>query len=510
MGRFSNTRTISRRRFVQGAAGIGALGAASTLGNRWALAQSGGVELPIISDRRFEGQSVVVVSQAGPVISGPIQQFGPTWERATGAKIELVTFPFGQMFEKLRGELATGTYTSDLMNFTSGWAGDFMGGGFLEPVPDWTRELIGMDDYYPTYRDSMFWDDEMYGIVYDGNVHNLFFRRDLFQNADYAGRFADRYGYALQVPDTWEQFHDVGQFFSSFDWSGTGRSYGLLEPMGRGTGAVYMLIGRGITYAKTLGNPHVFFSPDGMKPRINEPGWVQALEDWKRDIENGPPGAIQLGFSETRPSYVAGQGAMIIDWGDIGTLSYAENSAVRGKTGTALVPGASRVFDQRSQAWQEPAGGSNHAPYLAVTAWLFGVPKTAKNKEAAWDLAAFLSNPEASSKLVAYPDSGIQPSRKQTITDPGYLVDAGMDAVDAKQYLEAIGASIGHPNAVLDLRIPGTGEYYNLLDVEAARAMAGEITAQQAMNNAAKAWERTTDRLGRDRQLKLYVASVRT
>ena len=54
-----------------------------------------------------------------------------------------------------------------------------------------------------------------------------------------------------------------------------------------------------------------------------------------------------------------------------------------------------------------------------MTAWLFGVPKTAKNKEAAWDLAAFLSNPEASSKLVAYPDSGIQPSRKQTITDPG-------------------------------------------------------------------------------------------
>ena len=39
------------------------------------------------------------------------------------------------------------------------------------------------------------------------------------------------------------------------------------------------------------------------------------------------------------------------------------------------------------------------------------------------------------------------------------------------------GASIGHPNAVLDLRIPGTGEYYNLLDVEAARA----ILAQEAV-----------------------------
>ena len=506
MTRILQPTGITRRRFMEGAAGAAALGAFPGIGGRSAFAQSGDVTLPIVSDRRYEGQTVVVTSQTGPVISGPIAKFGPAWEEATGAKIELVTYPFGQMFEKLRTELATGAYTSDLFNIIPGWAGEFVGAGYLETVPDWVKDLIGMDDYYPTYRDVMFWGDEMYGVVYDGNVHNLFYRRDLFENADYQKRFADTYGYELQVPDSWEQYHDVGKFFNSFDWSGTGQSFGTLEPMGRGTGAWYMLLGRGLSYAKSLGDPYAFFDPDSMKPRINEPGWVQALEDWKRDIEIGPPGAIQQGFSEARPNFTAGRGAMTIDWGDTGTLTYAENSKIRGKTSTALVPGANRVFDRKSQAWQQASNGASHAPFLAVTAWLFGVPKTAEHKEAAWDLAAYLCNPVSSPILVAYPDSGIQPSRKKTITETGYLVDAGMHPDDAKSYLDAIGESVGHPNAVLDLRIPGTGEYYNHFDVESARAMSGELSAQEAMDNAAEKWERTTDRLGRDRQRELYTA----
>ena len=346
----------------------------------------------------------------------------------------------------------------------------------------------------------------MYGVVYDGNVHNLFYRRDLFENADYRKRFADTYGYELQVPDSWEQYHDVGKFFNSFDWSGTGQSFGTLEPMGRGTGAWYMLLGRGLSYAKSLGDPYAFFDPDSMKPRINEPGWVQALEDWKRDIEIGPPGAIQQGFSEARPNFTAGRGAMTIDWGDTGTLTYAENSQIRGRTSTALVPGANRVFDRRSQAWQPASNGASHAPFLAVTAWLFGVPKTAENKEAAWDLAAYLCNPVSSPILVAYPDSGIQPSRKKTITETGYLVDAGMHPDDAKSYLDAIGESVGHPNAVLDLRIPGPASTTTTSTSNRRAPCPASSRPREAMDNAAEKWERTTDRLGRDRQRKLYTA----
>lgn len=466
--------------------------------------------LPVVSSRKFPGQEVIVVAQTGPVESGPVQHFGPTWEAASGGKVDLVTYPFGEMFEKLRTALATGTYTADLIAITSNWAGDFIGGGFLEDVPDEIKTLANFDDYTPVFRNAMTWQGKTAALVYDGNVHNLFYRRDLFENADHKKKFADKYGYELAVPDTWEHLYDVGKFFNSFDWSGTGHSYGWLEPIARGNVMEYFLIGRAATYSKKLGDPHVFFDPQSMQPRLTEPGWIQALEDMKKDAECGPKGMIQYGYAETRPVFVNGQAAMIVDWGDIGTLSYSQDSNVRGKTGTALVPGATKVFDRTTKAWIKPAGGVNHAPYLAVTAWMWGVPKSAKNKAAAWDFAAFLCNTKSAEVLVAYPDSGIQPSRKSGNSPEAMktLIDAGMDPKDAAEWLKAIGESISHPNAVLDMEIPGGGEYYNSLDTEASRFLAGEISAEQAMKNASDAWERTTDRLGRDTQRKLYLAST--
>ncbi len=341
---------MTRRKFITTLLTTAAAAAASS---RLALGQEGGVTLPIISDKKFDGVEVVVESQSGPVISGPVQIFGPIWEKATGAKINLVTYPFGQMFEKLRTEFASGAYTADLINVQTTWAGDFMGGGFVDEVPEDVLKLANIDDYYPSYRNAMTWAGKTQGLVYDGNVHNMFYRRDLFENADHKKKFADAHGYELEVPKTWEKFFDVAKFFRSFDWSGTGQSYGFVEPMGRGTGGVYFLIGRGLSYAKKEGDPYAFFNPEDMSPRISEPGWIQALEDWKRDSVNGPPGIMQYGFSESRPTFVSGQAAMITDWGDIGTLSYSKDSKVKGKTGTALVPGGSKVYDRVKKDWAE-------------------------------------------------------------------------------------------------------------------------------------------------------------
>lgn len=466
--------------------------------------------LPIVSGAKFPGQHVIVIAQTGPVESGPVQHFGPAWGKATGATVELVTYPFGQLFEKLRTGLLTGSYMADLIAIQTNWEGDFVGGGFMEEVPDEARKLAVFSDYTPIFRKSMTWQGKTASLVYDGNVHNLFYRRDLFDNVDYKKKFADKFGYELAVPTTWEKLYDVGKFFNSFDWSGTGHSYGWLEPIARGNVMEFFLIGRAASYSKKPGDPNLFFDPESMSPRIAEPGWVQALEDMKRDAANGPRGMIQYGYAETRPVFVNGQSAMIVDWGDIGTLSYTPDSKIKGKTGTALVPGATKLYEPAKKAWTKPAGGINYAPFLAVTAWMWGVPKTAKSKAAAWDFAAYLCNPKAAEILVAYPDSGVQPSRSSATSPDAVkaLISAGMDSTDAAQWLKGIGEAINNPNAVLDLEIPGGGEYYNALDTEASRFLAGEISAEQAMKNASDRWERTTDRLGRDRQRKLYRASV--
>ncbi|MCC6313860.1 MAG: extracellular solute-binding protein, partial [Thermomicrobiales bacterium] len=465
--------------------------------------------LPMPTNRRFDGQEVIVFSLSPPPISSPIQAFGPQWEAATGAKINLVTYPFGEVFEKLRAGLVTGGHTFDLVNYQAVWAADIAGGGFLEETPDEVQQAVQVDDYFKPYQDAAVWGGKRYGLMYDGDAQNLYYRRDLFENPEYALQFEEQYGYPLQLPATWEQYQQIGEFFSSFDWSGAGQSYGAVESMGRGVTGIYYLVGRCVSYAKTEGDPYVFFDPEGMKPRINEPGWVQGLTDWVKAAESGIglPGAARLGFAEVRPAFIGGQAAMCLEWGDIATLSYdPEQSKIEGKLGTALAPGASRVFDRATQQWIETPAG-NRAPYLAAIGWLFGVPTTAANKDAAWDLAAFMCSPVNNAVATVLPGSGIQPSRVSTVERPEFMIQAGMAPLDADSYMTALGETLAHPNVVLDLRIPGSADYFDRLDVEASRAMAGEISPQQAMDNAAAQWEEITERLGRDRQQDAYVAS---
>ena len=68
--------------------------------------------------------------------------------------------------------------------------------------------------------------------------------------------------------------------------------------------------------------------------------------------------------------------------------------------------------------------------------------------------------------------------------------------------------SISDPNAVVDLRIPGAFEYFDALDTGISRALAGELTAQEALDGVAEQWNAITDRLGRDSQLRLYRESI--
>jgi multiple sugar transport system substrate-binding protein len=83
-------------------------------------------------------------------------------------------------------------------------------------------------------------------------------------------------------------------------------------------------------------------------------------------------------------------------------------------------------------------------------------------------------------------------------------VAAGMSEAQAQEYLAAVRDTINSPNAVVDLRITGAAEYFDALDTQLARAVAGEVNSQQALDEVAKQWNAITDRLGRDQQKKLY------
>ena len=86
------------------------------------------------------------------------------------------------------------------------------------------------------------------------------------------------------------------------------------------------------------------------------------------------------------------------------------------------------------------------------------------------------------------------------------FLENNLDRMDA---ISPVVESLNNPNFASDLRIPGAAQYTSvILDRELARYLAGEISADRMMKNVENGWNEVTDDFGRERQIKLYRATL--
>ena len=105
--------------------------------------------------------------------------------------------------------------------------------------------------------------------------------------------------------------------------------------------------------------------------------------------------------------------------------------------------------------------------------------------------------------------TGFNPYRVSQFESLDLWIKAGMSREAAENYLDAIATSLNSPNMVLDLRIP-QNQYYEqqVLDLNIARLLAGEIDKAQAMAAIEAGWNEKTEELGLDEQLAAYRATL--
>jgi multiple sugar transport system substrate-binding protein len=460
----------------------------------------------------FAGKRVVVATQTGPSISGPVKDHAPDWEAQSGATVEVAEFSFGDLFTKILTSFETGSNDFDMIIFPADWAGDFMAPGYLMPIPQDVIDKLEPKDIIPLYADRITaWGNTRYALPYDGDAHMLYYRKDLINpKSPYAADFKAKYGYDLDEPQTWSQYYDIATFFNGRDVETAGETapiYGVAEAQRRNAQSYWVFLSHAAAYGKIPGNPCFFFScDDKFTPQVNNPGWVAALEDYIHSRDLGSPEQNQWDVAQTRVTFPAGCCAMNIDWGDVGPISYDKNaSVIVGNTGFAALPAAKHYWDYVTGQWVEK---ENRAPFIAFGGWIIGIAAGSDVKDAALDFGSFMAAPDMVKLLAVTPNTGINPSRYSQLADVQPWVKAGFDQAGAEDYLQAIRDTIDNPNAVLDLRIRGSAEYLQALDVEVSRALANEITAQQALDNVAAAWNQITDRLGRAGQLDQYKNAV--
>ena len=436
------------------------------------------------------------------------------WEAYTGAKINWIDLAQADYNARLQQSIATGTVDFDIIEMGAPFEGDVCGKGLASEMPDWVKKQIDMDDLVHYLQPPVgTWDGKQYRITIDGDCHNFNYRTDYFKDAELAKAWkAEGHEGDWGVPKTWQKVNEVTKFLKGKKINGQD-AYGYLDPCkGWGGFAFYFLGSRATAYAKHPDDKAWLFDADTMKPRVNNPAWVRAIQDVidclpsePADQLNADPGTT--GFQQ----FLAGTGSMLSWWGDIGSSAKTSDSSVVGDVcGFDILPGSDDVYNSKTGKWEKLASGPNYSPNLAYLGWgiyvMARVDSDEKKKKAAWSAAAHLGGKDIALWTAAYP-SGFQCYRNSQHNVDEW-VGAGYDKAFISNYLDSQFNSYNHPNGAIEPRIPGIFQYYSVAEDELAKIYAGKMTAQEGADAIAAAWEKLTDQIGREKQIKLYKASL--
>jgi multiple sugar transport system substrate-binding protein len=438
------------------------------------------------------------------------------WEAYTGAKITWIDLAQADYNPRLQQAIATGTVDFDIIEMGAPFEGDVCGKGLASEMPDWVKTQIEMDDYVGYLKPPVgTWNGKTYRISIDGDCHTFNYRTDVFSDPELAKQWKAEGGQGeWAVPKTWQQVQAVTKFLKGKKLNGQDL-YGYLDPAkGWGGFGFYFLGSRATAYAKHPDDKAWLFDVDTMKPRVNNPAWVRAIQDVidalpyePADQLNADPGTT--GFQQ----FLAGTGSMLAWWGDIGSNVKTNDSSVIGDvTGFDILPGSDDVYNAKTGQWDKLPSGPNYAPNMAYLGWgvyvMARVDSDAKKQKAAWSAAAHLGGKDISLWMAAYP-SGFQPYRNSHFNIPEWVA-AGYDEAFITSYLNSESNSYNHPNAAIEPRIPGIFQYYSVAEDELAKIFAGGSNAQTGADAIAAAWEKITDQIGRENQIALYKASLGT
>ena len=479
----------------------------------------------------FEGiTTTITVNGAGPKggISGPLHQFRPIWKELTGGDINIVELPFAEHYTKMMLDLRNGTGEYDAFMVGAFWYGDIAPAGYAYPIdelmasgkyPKWTY-----DDMPPSLRALYTWGGVGYGVLNDADGQVLYYRNDVLSDPQHQEAFKAEYGYDLpNPPQTWQQLLDISKYFNGKNWDSNDAEpdAGTVLHLKVGEQGHYHFQSLSASFVinpgdKVTQTENVYwFDPTDMKPLINSPGHVKALEFLQELHKTGPAAQVGWSLGEAWDYFLRGKSVFVFSWGDVGALCQDEaRSKIKGKCAAAMLPSSDEYYDFAKKEFvkvDQPRQVGN----TTGGSWHGVVSNFSANPEAAYAFLSLMAIKPVSKLMAAWGWDGVDVGYNyEMLEEDGGTAkiedytSAGWDANDAKTYTKAYKQVFNAPTMLTYLRIPGTFEYWDILDKNLSAAMSGGKTAQQALDETAASWEQVTDRIGRDKQLADYQAAI--
>lgn len=261
----------------------------------------------------------------------------------------------------------------DVAFIVTDWLADAAASGALRdlapfmlsrPVPDypagWAPVLTGMQQF----------GEAIIGVPYHDGPECLVYRTDLFADPGEQAAFAQRFGYSLAVPRTWQQFEDVARFFTRPEEGLFGTVFAAF-PDGHNT--VYdfclQLWSRGGELTDANG-----------RPTLTTPEAIAALDFYRRIVNDRamtPPGQEEIDSVKSGELFASGGVAMMVNWFGFAAVCEQPGCPVKGKTGVATIP---------TEDGARPAS--------LIVYWLLAVAAGSPHAEVAYDFVRHCCTPE--------------------------------------------------------------------------------------------------------------------
>jgi multiple sugar transport system substrate-binding protein len=470
----------------------------------------------------FKGQTVTVIVNAagekGP-ISGPFYEVREEFEKATGAKLNIVEVPFAEHFPKLLTDLTSGTGQYDASIAGAWWLGDLVGGDYILSYDQWYNDprfpQWDFEDVLAGPRSLLTYGGKKYMIANDHDGQVMYYRRDLLEDPNHKAAFKEKYGYDLKVPTTWKEFRDVAEYFNGKDLNGDGKpDNGLTMHLKVGGQGMFHFMSFAAPFVIGPENKNLFwFDPETMKPLMDSPGHLRALETLVDLVQFGPEAMMGWSLGEAWDHFLRGEAALTFTWGDLGALAQQEGSKVKGKTGAAMLPGTNEYYSIPKGQWIK-VDSVNRVGNTTGGSWAGVISKFSKAPEATYYLLALMASKPKSLIYAARGWDGVDPGRTSHFLPPDgtaklddYLA-AGWAEADIKDYTKAYFDNFNAPLQFPYLRIPGTFEYWTALDIRLSEAVTKQKTPEEALKATVADFEAITERLGREKQRQIYIESL--
>ena len=400
---------------------------------------------------------------------GNIKPVADQWKAATGIDIQFVEVPLDQINQKVLLEAVSKSGSFDIALPASFGIPDLVTSGILVNL-DELAEKYEPEGYQKDYLYTIanYYKGSLYGYETDGDAYVMFYLKDWLDDPEQNKKFADKHGYKLKVPDTWEELDAMMAFFNQPDQNRFGGALYRTQ---------YFIAWEWWVRFHAKG-----FYPfdDNMKPQINNDAGVKALEELIAASKFLYPGARSNGLFENFEAFSQGDKFCNIGWGGTQKFLNSNKSKIRGKMAFGPMPGGM------------VKGQLLKTPYFNW-GWNYVVSSVSKQPEIAYLFTLYACSPVMSTQAVRDVDGYFDPFRVVHYKDPQIIQNYSAPFLAVHE--QAMRDSIP------DLYLRGQGEYFDVLRVNIQAADVGEKKPKQALDEVASKWDSITRRMGKPSQV---------